>query len=629
MTMSNSSFRGSIENSFSESSIGSLDRRNSRRDSLKDNKKILIWCGASGENNFQDENYSEIIKSCRPSEFIKSLDKDFCVDSKEDAKYRSLAILCLLLFSQNKGKNQQHSNFEEKIIFIEGHGTDAYQRNELLESIFGEGTNRRVINAIKQISNLIAKNKKSNPDLKFEINIGGFSRGGIVALAITKKIQEILDRKNTEFSKDLLAVKGVNLFLIDPVPGNFAWSQAVDFRTKTAANKYIDLRECKILKKVGIIFCVRSQQILPYKAIYPSFHPKTVKKISYFDFTHAYPHINNVVRTDDDIHPRMLKNSKERDFEVKVDSILFKFLDIALFCFSEINMYIEEDYAEAKEKNIEDMSILFSYNGQKWELQLYDDTNDTKYNFEFILYVAGRAFMHHKKEFSRTIYTGKRASQALIFQHDPYEYYNIGVKSRTYNNHHVYIKNLKGETEFVMTDLEATLAFIEKFRNVNEFLTGQSQRDSLIHILKNAVSLATKSKAKKTEIRSCTNLRMLCYVVAIRRRRGISYSTSSMNKLVSLLNKEKLFKEYKKLILDLTTHFGKSTISKKLTEDAIRLYGAFGENAIDALYCSKSSGTSEKELHNTVKKMFEAKNHKENIARIDNMAKETKRLKEI
>lgn len=109
---------------------------------------------------------------------------------------------------------------------------------DLLDSIFGWGVEVKAQQVAEQIQALLVQ----DPQLHITLNAYGFSRGGITALLMAKKLAQI-DPKRLN----------IHLALSDPVPGNLRGTQQWLGRGlwgKTLTQKTSNVSECQSLKKV-------------------------------------------------------------------------------------------------------------------------------------------------------------------------------------------------------------------------------------------------------------------------------------------------------------------------------------------------------------------------------------------
>ncbi len=109
--------------------------------------------------------------------------------------------------------------------------------NGLMGTLFGTGLEAQCDEVIARV---IAQLRLGN---RVRVNAYGHSRGGIAALMLAKRLRQ--------YSDDLVET---NLCLVDPVPGNFLWTSAIDFTNRTLAKQTVNLTECKNLKKVLVLY---------------------------------------------------------------------------------------------------------------------------------------------------------------------------------------------------------------------------------------------------------------------------------------------------------------------------------------------------------------------------------------
>lgn len=123
-----------------------------------------------------------------------------------------------------------------------------------LGGIYGAGINGQV----RSVENLVHNINKNHPGKKIILNMYGHSRGGITAILAAKALGNV-----TAFKLD------INMALLDPVPGNFGITQALDPADCTLADQAIDLSNCANLKNVLRLYPYGGGIIMPLMAHTP------------------------------------------------------------------------------------------------------------------------------------------------------------------------------------------------------------------------------------------------------------------------------------------------------------------------------------------------------------------------
>lgn len=126
-----------------------------------------------------------------------------------------------------------NTNNNQKSIAFDGCGVT----HGITGVIFGAGLDEQCQQVISQVQSEIEKGNSVT------LNVYGHSRGGIGALMLAKQLSSI--------NPDVL---DINLALLDPVPGNLITTSTIDPLEISLANKTMDLRECKPLKRVLALY---------------------------------------------------------------------------------------------------------------------------------------------------------------------------------------------------------------------------------------------------------------------------------------------------------------------------------------------------------------------------------------
>ncbi|HVY53341.1 MAG TPA: hypothetical protein VHA13_02360, partial [Gammaproteobacteria bacterium] len=120
--------------------------------------------------------------------------------------------------------------------------------------LFGAGTVENAQKVADQALILVRQGKRVT------VNCYGYSRGAISALLVAKMLGHVDE-----------CLLEVNLALLDPVPGNFTTSVALDAFDVTLANQVIDLRRSRNLKHVLSFYATHHLFALtPVVPLYPS-----------------------------------------------------------------------------------------------------------------------------------------------------------------------------------------------------------------------------------------------------------------------------------------------------------------------------------------------------------------------